>query len=980
MRVVNIRRRWPELLMLGTGVALALVLLVRGARLPAAAMAVGMLLGVATLKVLRRRRASRSRALATRRSGRAREYVVPAELPPPYGALIGRDDEMSRVTSYLTSVVKGVTGPKVVAVTGPAGVGKSAFAVEIAHRLAERYPDGQLLVRLDPELGRDTRYALSTLVAALSRHDERVPEAQRESWYRERTRCLRMLTIIDHAGDLDVIGRLLPSGPGCAVIITSRDPLPDLPEGHLHVPLGPLGRTDSVEVLATLIGKDRVYSELEHAEQIVDASAGYPAALDIAGAVLARRAAWKLEIAVTRMTQLPSPPSDDPELPPFTRVLDLAFALLTEREQTGLRLLGVLQSRRVAPWMLSALFQGVEQFGSESDRAVAGRVLDRLAHARLTERRVDDETGALVFRVPRYVQAYARLRAHELDDATRAAATERLVEERRSRGGQAPEAFLRRTVYRHLDAGQLSLALERAREAAQLSWDLRTAGRDRAVERSRVAAEEGLTLAALAEVYAELGWIEEGLAAVASALEQGKDSSRSRPRALRVKGALRRRQRRIDEAEQHLSEALAAAERIEDRTEQVRVLRELVLARALSREPGRGIEAVGRAEALCQQLGDSGLKARPSVWYARGGCWRRASAGAMQTRYYGRRARCQPTVGWDNSCGARGSGTNGPTSPTGKDCTSVAGSRLCPPWRDSPRSATGTASRTADSSSDVPILPRRSWTVPRRSWRRRTGLSNGVVIGGPRRTRRCISPRRTFCTAEDEMRWICSTKPSRPSPSWATSPVRREQLVCCGRSSRSCRQNRPLLAWAHCATVPVRSLVDSWGCGSAHDATARRPHRVVALEAAPVPGAWAGQVGAGRRLGHGGGAQHGVRGCSQRIPNGGGDPGRSVDLSRHTARGESERQREQGPAIPAARLGPSAPDRRGRARTLPPQGGHRAGGCRGDVRQGTATPPADTLVVAVAATRRSHAAPRRRVVSWPGRRHTGASRATQRAA
>lgn len=618
MRVVNIRRRWPELLMLGTGVALALVLLVRGARLPAAAMAVGMLLGVATLKVLRRRRASRSRALATRRSGRAREYVVPAELPPPYGALIGRDDEMSRVTSYLTSVVKGVTGPKVVAVTGPAGVGKSAFAVEIAHRLAERYPDGQLLVRLDPELGRDTRYALSTLVAALSRHDERVPEAQRESWYRERTRCLRMLTIIDHAGDLDVIGRLLPSGPGCAVIITSRDPLPDLPEGHLHVPLGPLGRTDSVEVLATLIGKDRVYSELEHAEQIVDASAGYPAALDIAGAVLARRAAWKLEIAVTRMTQLPSPPSDDPELPPFTRVLDLAFALLTEREQTGLRLLGVLQSRRVAPWMLSALFQGVEQFGSESDRAVAGRVLDRLAHARLTERRVDDETGALVFRVPRYVQAYARLRAHELDDATRAAATERLVEERRSRGGQAPEAFLRRTVYRHLDAGQLSLALERAREAAQLSWDLRTAGRDRAVERSRVAAEEGLTLAALAEVYAELGWIEEGLAAVASALEQGKDSSRSRPRALRVKGALRRRQRRIDEAEQHLSEALAAAERIEDRTEQVRVLRELVLARALSREPGRGIEAVGRAEALCQQLGDSGLKARPSVWYAKG--------------------------------------------------------------------------------------------------------------------------------------------------------------------------------------------------------------------------------------------------------------------------------------------------------------------------------------------------------------------------
>ena len=65
-------------------------------------------------------------------------------------------------------------------------MGKSAFAVEVAHLLADRYPDGQLLVRLDPELGRDTAYALSTFAAALSGRDERVPAADQERWFRER--------------------------------------------------------------------------------------------------------------------------------------------------------------------------------------------------------------------------------------------------------------------------------------------------------------------------------------------------------------------------------------------------------------------------------------------------------------------------------------------------------------------------------------------------------------------------------------------------------------------------------------------------------------------------------------------------------------------------------------------------------------------------------------------------------------------------
>lgn len=622
MRIANLRHRLPELIVLVVCSAPAAIFVARGVGL-AAALVGGGVLGVFTVALVRRWRAARSRRSATvpgglRVSGAAREYVVPAELPPPYGALIGRDDEVERVCRYLVDGSGARRGaPRVVAVTGPPGVGKSAFAVQVAHLLADRYPDGQLLVRLDPELGRTADHALSTFVAALSGRDDRVPAADRQRWFHERTRRLRLLAIIDHAGDLDSIAPLLPSGPGCAVIVTSLRPLPDLPPGHLEVPLGPLGHDAGLTLLGTLVGAERVSGEREHADEIVEAAKGYPAALDIAGAVLARRADWKLEIAVNRMAQHALPGSDD-GLPAFTRILDLAFALLTEREQTGLRLLGLLESRRVAPWMLTALFRGVTPTDPAPDPAAAGRVLDRLAHARLIERRVDDETGVLLFRVPTYVQAYARVRARELGDRVRQAAGRELLAERRRRGERAPEEVLRATVYRDLHAGLLSLALERAREAAALSRDVRAAVRDQAPRASGVPAEEGLTLAALAEVYAELGWIQEGLAAVASALEEGKDSVRSRPRALRVMGTLRRRQHRLRGAEAALRDALMAARRIDDRPEQVRVLRELALVLALGPDPAVGLEVIEEAKRLCEQIGDSGRRARPGVWFAWG--------------------------------------------------------------------------------------------------------------------------------------------------------------------------------------------------------------------------------------------------------------------------------------------------------------------------------------------------------------------------
>ena len=74
---------------------------------------------------------------------------LPAQLPHQIPDFTGRDAELDRLDALLARD-RGDTGTSVVitAITGTAGVGKTALAVHWAHRISERFPDGQLYVNL----------------------------------------------------------------------------------------------------------------------------------------------------------------------------------------------------------------------------------------------------------------------------------------------------------------------------------------------------------------------------------------------------------------------------------------------------------------------------------------------------------------------------------------------------------------------------------------------------------------------------------------------------------------------------------------------------------------------------------------------------------------------------------------------------------------------------------------------------------------
>ncbi|MFF7972201.1 hypothetical protein [Streptomyces sp. NPDC007905] len=103
-------------------------------------------------------------------------------------------------------------GSSVFLVSGPIGVGKSAFAIRWAHRMVDDFPDGRLHVDLRGAHGPlDTEHALGVLLGGLGVHEEDCPA---DPWRRaERYRSLithrRMLVVLDNASDTDQVRPLL---------------------------------------------------------------------------------------------------------------------------------------------------------------------------------------------------------------------------------------------------------------------------------------------------------------------------------------------------------------------------------------------------------------------------------------------------------------------------------------------------------------------------------------------------------------------------------------------------------------------------------------------------------------------------------------------------------------------------------------------------------------------------------------------------
>ncbi|MFG1779993.1 ATP-binding protein [Micromonospora sp. NPDC049048] len=246
----------------------------------------------------------------------ALDHVTPRQLPAAVPHFVGRRTALAALADLLPHR-HGTPGTTTIClISGTAGVGKTTLAVGWAHRVAERFPDGQLYVNLRgyDATGQAASPAqvLREFLEALGVPAQRVPTGldARAALFRSLLTGRHVLVLLDNAGDADQVRPLLPGSPGCLVLVTSRGHLPGLVtiEGARPLLLDPLPRTEAYELLSGRLGADRVEKEPAAADRIVGAAAGLPLAL----AIVAARAAAQPGLDLGRLAdELTEPGSLD---------------------------------------------------------------------------------------------------------------------------------------------------------------------------------------------------------------------------------------------------------------------------------------------------------------------------------------------------------------------------------------------------------------------------------------------------------------------------------------------------------------------------------------------------------------------------------------------------------------------------------------------------------------------------------------------
>ncbi|HEX6682106.1 MAG TPA: BTAD domain-containing putative transcriptional regulator [Candidatus Limnocylindrales bacterium] len=244
------------------------------------------------------------------------ESPVPHQLPAAPRAFTGRAGELATLDALLANVSgDGPTAVVISAVSGTAGVGKTALAVHWGHRVAEAFPDGQLYLNLrgfDPSGSMVTAAeAIRGFLDALGVPPQRIPaglDAQ-AALYRSLLAGRRMLVVLDNARDAEHVRPLLPGMPGCLVVVTSRNELTGLlaVEGAHSITLDLLSTGEAYDLLADRLGAQRVAAEPGATADIITRCSRLPLALTVMAARAVTRPDFPLAVLANELGNTNTP-------------------------------------------------------------------------------------------------------------------------------------------------------------------------------------------------------------------------------------------------------------------------------------------------------------------------------------------------------------------------------------------------------------------------------------------------------------------------------------------------------------------------------------------------------------------------------------------------------------------------------------------------------------------------------------------------
>jgi DNA-binding SARP family transcriptional activator len=342
---------------------------------------------------------------------------IPAELPSAPASFTGRVAELSALDRMLDERA-GRVQLTVAAISGVAGVGKTALAIHWADRVAGRFPDGQLFADLR---GFDERNALISPFATLDRFlralgvpASRIPVdlVGRSALFRSVLDGKRVLIVLDNARSFHQIRPLMPGNGRCCVVITGRERIEDLISHYtvLQVGLNAMAPAEAPLLLAKLAGEERIGSDPAAALRLGELCDRLPLALQIAGARLVSKPHWSVRHLTSRLAD---PARRINELSPghggVRAGFGLSYRALPAAGRRLFRRLGLLGTPDFASWAGAAVL--------DTDPVDAEILMERLVDACLVEVVPGSGLDTTRYRFQELMRLFARERAEAEESA-----------------------------------------------------------------------------------------------------------------------------------------------------------------------------------------------------------------------------------------------------------------------------------------------------------------------------------------------------------------------------------------------------------------------------------------------------------------------------------------------------------------------------------------------------------------------------------
>jgi tetratricopeptide (TPR) repeat protein/transcriptional regulator with XRE-family HTH domain len=358
-------------------------------------------------------------------------------LPRDIGSFTGRQPELRRLTAAVTSAGGRGGVVSIHAIGGMAGIGKTALAVHAAHRLAPRFPGGQIFLPLHGhtpgQVPVDPADALASLLLTAGVPAAQIPpglEARMALW-RDRLAERQLLLVLDDAASSEQVRPLLPGTGASLVLVTSRRHLSAL-EDATAVSLDTLPPGEAAALLVRLAGRAGLSPDDPAVGAITRLCGFLPLAIGMVARQLHHHPAWS---AAGRAAELASA-ADRLELMATENVsvataFNLSYTDLADDQQRLFRRLGLHPGTDIDAYAAAAL--------DGTGLPAARRGLEALYEQHLIA-----EPAQGRYRMHDLIREHARALAGRLDpDHDREQTTERLLDYYQHTAARA-DAFISR--------------------------------------------------------------------------------------------------------------------------------------------------------------------------------------------------------------------------------------------------------------------------------------------------------------------------------------------------------------------------------------------------------------------------------------------------------------------------------------------------------------------------------------------------------